>query len=169
MRIKRRSFLAAIFKSSVVLFGAVNSIYSQALSKVDNKGERTLDQHQQATLERLFFLLYPFPSADKRVYLNVIKALQESVKRRPEKYQLVIQGLARLDTLSGKSWFTLSEEDQLGVLKKIEKEPFFVSMLAFANSHLLNDPEVWRVMGYEGSSLEKGGYKDRGFNDIDWL
>ena len=28
---------------------------------------------------------------------------------------------------------------------------------------------VWPLFGYEGSSWEKGGYLNRGFDDIDWL
>ena len=28
---------------------------------------------------------------------------------------------------------------------------------------------VWAHIGYEGSSFERGGYLQRGFDDIDWL
>jgi hypothetical protein len=28
---------------------------------------------------------------------------------------------------------------------------------------------VWPLFGYEGSSLEYGGYLERGFDDIGWL
>ena len=34
---------------------------------------------------------------------------------------------------------------------------------------LYNDKEVWDVLGYEGASFDKGGYVNRGFNDLDWL
>ena len=30
-------------------------------------------------------------------------------------------------------------------------------------------PAVWALLGFEGSSVEFGGYVDRGFDDIDWL
>ena len=29
--------------------------------------------------------------------------------------------------------------------------------------------EVWPIFGYEGESYSKGGYIERGFNDIEWL
>jgi len=32
-----------------------------------------------------------------------------------------------------------------------------------------SDREVWTVLGCEGESSDKGGYVDRGFNDLDWL
>ena len=34
---------------------------------------------------------------------------------------------------------------------------------------LYNDKEVWDILGYEGASYDKGGYINRGFNDLDWL
>jgi hypothetical protein len=34
---------------------------------------------------------------------------------------------------------------------------------------LMNQKSVWPRLGYEGSSFEKGGYRHRGFDDIDWL
>lgn len=32
-----------------------------------------------------------------------------------------------------------------------------------------SDREVWTVLGCEGESSDKGGYVDRGFDDLDWL
>ena len=34
---------------------------------------------------------------------------------------------------------------------------------------LYDDHEVWELLGYEGASFDKGGYIDRGFDDLDWL
>ena len=34
---------------------------------------------------------------------------------------------------------------------------------------IYNNPDVWKVLGYEGPSAEQGGYINRGFSDIDWL
>ena len=38
-----------------------------------------------------------------------------------------------------------------------------------SSSSLYNQKEVWPIFGYEGESSSKGGYINRGFNDIDWL
>ncbi len=35
--------------------------------------------------------------------------------------------------------------------------------------NLYNNADVWDVLGYEGASFDKGGYINRGFNDLDWL
>ncbi len=34
---------------------------------------------------------------------------------------------------------------------------------------LYNQPAVWDQLGYEGASFDKGGYINRGFDDINWL
>jgi len=34
---------------------------------------------------------------------------------------------------------------------------------------LYDDREVWNLLGYEGPSYDKGGYLNRGFDDLDWL
>jgi len=34
---------------------------------------------------------------------------------------------------------------------------------------LYNQKPLWAKFGYEGSSADKGGYINRGFNDIDWV
>jgi len=34
---------------------------------------------------------------------------------------------------------------------------------------LFNNPKLWSVLNYGGPSLEEGGYKYDGFDDINWL
>jgi hypothetical protein len=34
---------------------------------------------------------------------------------------------------------------------------------------LYDDREVWKLLGYEVDSFAKGGWIDRGFDDLDWL
>jgi hypothetical protein len=34
---------------------------------------------------------------------------------------------------------------------------------------LYSQPDIWPYFGYEGPSNDKGGYVNRGFDDIDWL
>ena len=47
--------------------------------------------------------------------------------------------------------------------------PFFALVHATTVVALYDDHEVWDLLGYEGSSFDKGGYLDRGFDDLDWL
>jgi hypothetical protein len=61
------------------------------------------------------------------------------------------------------------ERDRVDVLRSIEDEPFFQQIRGGLVTGLYNQKEVWPLFGYEGESFTKGGYIDRGFNDINWL
>jgi hypothetical protein len=54
-------------------------------------------------------------------------------------------------------------------LHKIEASPDFPKLRAVAFRHCFRHPAIWKALGYEGSSVEYGGYLERGFNDISWL
>lgn len=54
-------------------------------------------------------------------------------------------------------------------LERIESSEFFEFIRGTTVVTLYNDPEVWEILGYEGPSFDKGGYINRGFNDLDWL
>ena len=55
------------------------------------------------------------------------------------------------------------------------RKPTFLESSFFSSVHgtglvaLYNNHDVWELLGYEGPSYDKGGYIDRGFNDLDWL
>ena len=66
--------------------------------------------------------------------------------------------------------FTLRPEMQRAyVLRAIETSPFFTFVYNLTLNTLYGNTDVWKILGYEGSSLEHGGYIHRGFDDIDWL
>lgn len=54
-------------------------------------------------------------------------------------------------------------------LKKMQSSGFFQHVRGTSVVTLYNDQEVWNLLGYEGPSFDKGGYINRGFNDLDWL
>ncbi len=61
------------------------------------------------------------------------------------------------------------EADRVAVLEGISHTDFFKKIRSDLVVSLYNQPEIWPKFGYEGSSADKGGYINRGFNDIDWL
>jgi hypothetical protein len=66
-------------------------------------------------------------------------------------------------------WLRLAEEDQISALRAIEGDPFFVAVRNGVRDRLYALPAVWKAIGYPGSSLEFGGYLNRGYADINWL
>ncbi len=79
------------------------------------------------------------------------------------------QGLNSLDGLAGGDFCSLDDADAYKVLKRIEGTDFFGFIRRTTVLNLYDDPAVWTALGYEGPSYDKGGYIDRGFDDLDWL
>ena len=69
----------------------------------------------------------------------------------------------------GRVFAELSADLQLEVLKGLEGTDFFELVRSTALVEVYTDDRTWQLVGYEGPSFDKGGYIDRGFNDLDWL
>jgi hypothetical protein len=61
------------------------------------------------------------------------------------------------------------ERDRVDILRGMEDSAFFQQIRGGLVTGLYNQKSVWPIFGYEGESFSKGGYIDRGFNDINWL
>jgi hypothetical protein len=66
------------------------------------------------------------------------------------------------DQATGEHWAT-------DMLLQLQQTGAFSSFWLVAIRHIFRNPSVWDIIGYEGSSIEYGGYLERGFNDISWL
>ena len=62
----------------------------------------------------------------------------------------------------------MSAGNQLKVIEGLEGTPFFNTVRSATLALYTNDV-VARNFGFEGSSVEYGGYIDRGFDDLGWL
>jgi len=78
-------------------------------------------------------------------------------------------GIKKLDGATSKSFAGSSEGTRVNILKTMEKSDFFQTVYGETVNGLYGNPEIWKMMGYEGSSVEQGGYIERGFDDISWL
>ncbi len=78
-------------------------------------------------------------------------------------------GVDTLDLGSPTPWLRRPGLEQLDGIRRIEGSEFFRLLRTTTIEHLYRDKAVWQILGYEGSSVEFGGYVDRGFDDIDWL
>ncbi len=55
------------------------------------------------------------------------------------------------------------------LLHTMSETPFFQAVRGGLVVSLYNQKEIWPLFGYEGESFSKGGYIERGFNDIEWI
>jgi hypothetical protein len=128
-----------------------------------------IDPAAGATLVRMLRAMFPHERVPDGPYERTRDALLADAAASPRLAGVLAQGARDLDLAAGRPFAELSEEEATGLLLGIQASPFFGAVKAKAVNTLYNDPELWRVLGYEGPSFELGGYLNRGFNDLDWL
>ena len=128
-----------------------------------------ISEHQMATLLQMARDIYPHDKVGDRFYAVAVKGYDAEDKKA-----LVDEGVAALDAAAQAAghadyasvgW----EEDRVKILQGMEDTPFFQTVRGGLVTGLYNQKEVWPIFGYEGESFSKGGYIERGFDDIDWL
>lgn len=129
----------------------------------------TLKPETMATLIQMARDIYPHDRIPDRFYAIAVKAYDDAGKA-----PLIEEGVAALNIVAKAQGFDSYlaagwEKDRVAMLEAVEQTPFFQTVRAGLVTGLYNQKDIWPVFGYEGESFSKGGYIDRGFNDIDWL
>lgn len=124
---------------------------------------------EMATLLQMARDIYPHDHVADEYYAVAVKGYDAEDKK-----QMVAEGVAALNAAAvaaGFPSYTAAgwEEDRVKILQGIEETPFFQTVRGGLVTGLYNQKEVWPLFGYEGESFSKGGYIERGFNDINWL
>ena len=125
-----------------------------------------------ATLIQMARDIYPHDQVPDRFYAIAVKGHDENAGKDPDaqgtdrgRHRRPRQRRPAHGGYAGLGW----EEERVDMLQQIEATPFFQTVRGGLVIGLYNQKEVWPIFGYEGESASKGGYIDRGFNDIDWL
>ncbi|SDU06499.1 Twin-arginine translocation pathway signal [Stappia sp. ES.058] len=122
-----------------------------------------------ATLIQMARDIYPHDHVADEYYAAAVKGY-DSAELAP----IVEGGIAVLDAAArgkghsgylGAGW----ERDRVDILRGMEDSAFFQTIRGGLVTGLYNQKAVWPLFGYEGESYSKGGYIDRGFNDINWI
>ena len=130
-----------------------------------------LKPETMATLIQMARDIYPHDQVPDKHYAIAVKGHDESAAKDPAHKDLIENGIADLDLKSGDGGYTGLgwEEERIKVLQQIESTPFFQAVRGGLVVGLYNQKEIWPLFGYEGESYSKGGYIERGFDDIEWL
>ena len=159
MSISRRSFIFGSVAASVFI-----SLWDINPSKAEVKvGDSSEDKKLIIKMVRDVYPHDRFPEAPYERTANdvITKGNADSAKKA-----MLSEGI---ENLKKAKYEKLNFKKSTKYLKKIEKSDFFQHVRGTSVVTLYNDQEVWGLLGYEGSSFDKGGYLDRGFNDLDWL
>lgn len=128
-----------------------------------------ISEHQMATLLQMARDIYPHDKVGDQYYAVAVKGYDAEDRKA-----LVEEGVAALDAAAQAAghadYVSIGwEDDRVTLLRAMEDTPFFQTVRGGLVTGLYNQKEVWPIFGYEGESFSKGGYIDRGFDDIDWL
>jgi hypothetical protein len=130
-----------------------------------------LDGQARATITAAARIMYPHDALPDDVYARLGEKIAEAAREDAGAGRTIEDGLSALNSaLNGGRPFTeLSADEQLEALTGIEDSDFFELVRSTAVVEIYSDERTWRLVGYEGPSFGKGGYINRGFNDLDWL
>ncbi|MFE1601760.1 twin-arginine translocation signal domain-containing protein [Methylobacterium sp. ID0610] len=171
-RVSRRSFLqsAAVAAPAAAVATGVGLSAEEAWAE----GGAALSPAELKTLVKVARDIYPHDFLADTSYIAAVRPWDAKAASDPAVKQLLGDGIRRLDE-DARSRHRVAyaqigwEADRVVLLQAIEHTPFFKALRADLVVSLYNQPDLWPKFGYEGSSADKGGYINRGFNDIDWL
>ncbi len=124
------------------------------------------DSAAKKTLVRMIRVMFPHKKFPDAPYERTADAVFAAARKTPAEK---IAFLTALRDLEESGFMKLDDRAAYASLKKMEATPFFKLVKGTTVTTLYDDPEVWKALGYEGPSFDKGGYVSRGFNDLDWL
>ncbi|MBX2878642.1 MAG: Twin-arginine translocation pathway signal [Granulosicoccus sp.] len=135
---------------------------------------KALEPRVMATLVQLARDIYPHDRFGDELYAIAVKGHDDKAAEDADYKMMIEAGIANLDAkarAAGHDSYldTGWEKHRVAILRSMESDGFFQNIRGGLVVSLYNQPKVWELLGYEGSSVEKGGYLDRGFDDIDWL
>lgn len=135
---------------------------------------KALTPHTMATLARMARDIYPHDRLADIYYVKAVAGYDAKAGQDAAFRKMVETGIAQLDAGAQqhhKSPYLMVawESDRVVLLQGVANGPLFKKLQADLLVTLYNNKEVWPKFGYEGSSADKGGYINRGFDDIDWL
>jgi hypothetical protein len=110
--------------------------------------------------------MYPHDALPDDVYARVGARLAEVAREDSGAARTIEEGVS---ALNGGLFAELSGDEQLEALKRVEDTDFFELVRSTAIVVVYSDERTWQLCGYKGPSFDKGGYINRGFDDLDWL
>lgn len=134
-----------------------------------------LNEAQGASLLRMIEDIYPHPDLLQRAHYEAIAVtVMKNTQADADAAKDLTEGLARIDAkaqeLFGLSYTEIEDPDaREGLLRHFQNDGFFQGVRWTAYFGIYNNKDVWPLFGYEGSSVEYGGYINRGFSDITFV
>jgi hypothetical protein len=107
----------------------------------------------------------PHDKLEDAAYAFVIRALDAAAAKDEALHKQLSQGISSL----GAGFASSPENVRVQALRRLEPTPFFQNLRVQTLLVLYSTPLAYAYFGYEGEAFSKGGYLQRGFNDLRWL
>ena len=120
-----------------------------------------------AGLAQFAFLQLPIEDVGEDLFQQCTEHLRDKAQSDPAVKRAISE--AKMFFESHRDWSGLQESEQVSELLQVEQLSWFQTLSFHIKNFLFEHPALWKHIGYEGSSLEDGGYINRGFDGIDWL
>lgn len=174
LELRRREFLKVASGSAFMSLVAGSGLATVSAEAWSAHHLKALSEAEGRTLLVFARTLFPHDFLADSFYGAVVHSIDAKAAASAETRRMVTDGAAQVDRLARRnfddqSFDQLIEKNRVRILKTIEKSPFFGFMYGETLGGLYGNPEIWKIFGFEGSSVEHGGYLERGFNDITWL
>jgi len=128
-----------------------------------------LNARAAASLLAMTRRLYPHDRLGDEYYRAVVEGIDADMAGDSALRALIMGGITALTADNGVEFPARPLVEQIAALTAVENTPFFAALLERTTHYLYNNPAVWPHFGFEGSSSERGGYLERGFDDGDWI
>lgn len=168
MRLERRRFLGAA-GATVVTAAVGGGALITGPSGAFAVETRVISPGQADALLQMARQLYPHDQFADMYYAVAVEQMDERAAADADFKERLDAGLAGLNEAMGVPFADLSAGNQLKLLEEREDSAFFQDVRGHTLAALYNNEVIMRRFGYEGSSVEHGGYIERGFDDLGWL
>ncbi len=165
----RREFLLALGQLGFGAAALSLSPLTLNASQAEAIGLAHLDSEASIVAVQVARLLFPHQSLENEIYIQIARDIDSDISRRPQVNTWMESLPKLLDQQCDGQWLEMSLPVQIEALRKLEETETFFYLRNRTIESLYRNPAVWKLVGYEGSSIEHGGYLNRGFDDIDWL
>ena len=170
-KVSRREVLTA---GGAVLVAATVTPAGVVTGKAWAATPQALKPETFATLVQMSRDIYPHDNFADALYATAVEGLDKAASGDAGTKKLLEDGVASLNSAAKNAHKAPYDQvgweiDRVILLRNIEKGPFFQKVRGHLVTGLYNQPKVWVLLGYEGESASKGGYIDRGFDDINWI
>ena len=161
----RRDFLKQTAVASMILGVGIPMATPVAAGPL-----KALSGHEGQSLLMMARTLFPHDFLSDSYYAGIVSSIDGKAAGDAKTKSTVQEGVKMLDSYGGK-FANLDEASRTSILKSIEKArpDFFGTVYGETIGGLYGNQEIWKILGFEGTSVDKGGYINRGFNDINWL